>query len=95
MPLKHNDGRPVSEKLFKQTWEDLVAQFGAASFQPGIIHGVWVHEGRRYEDELLKLVVDVEDTPRSRRFFAQFKRTLLRRFEQLEIYIISFLIDVL
>ena len=31
LPLKHNDGRPVSGEVFEQTREDLIAQFGGVT----------------------------------------------------------------
>ncbi len=52
-----------------------------------------MHEGTRYEDESRRLLVDVEDTPENEQFFASFKATLMERFEQIEIYIISYPID--
>jgi hypothetical protein len=94
LPLKHNDGRPVSGEAFEQTREELVAQFGGICLQPNVIRGVWVHEGTRYEDELLRYVVDVEDTPENQQFFAAYKPTLLERFEQIEIYIASFPVEI-
>ena len=42
-----------------------------------------------------RLVVDVGDIPENRVFFARFKPTLLKRFEQIEIYIASYPVDVL
>jgi hypothetical protein len=42
---------------------------------------------------LVRLVVDVEDTPENRSFFVSLKATLLGRFEQLEIYLVSHPID--
>jgi hypothetical protein len=65
------------------------------SFLPHTVFGVWVHEGARYEDELLRLVVDVDDTPENHEFFTGFKSTLLERFEQIEIYIASYPVDIL
>lgn len=94
LPLKDNAGQPVSEELFKQTREELLAEFGSLSFQPIPVHGIWTYEGKRYEDELLRFVVDVSDTARNRRFFTRFKKTLLRRFEQIEIYLVSYPIEV-
>lgn len=85
LPLKHNDGRPVSGELLEQTREDLVARFGALTFLPQAIVGSWTHESSRYEDELVRLIVDVEDTPENQQFFAEYKPTLLQRFEQIEI----------
>jgi hypothetical protein len=95
LPLKHNDNQPVSHELFEQTREELVAQFGGLSYQPSVVRGIWVHEGRRYEDELIRLVVDVEDTPENHRFFAEIKALLINRFEQIEIYIASYPVDIL
>ena len=95
LPLRHNDGREVSGELFEQTREELIAQFGAVSFLPYTVLGIWIHEGARYEDELLRLVVDVDDTPENQQFFAGYKPTLLERFEQIEIYIVSYPVDIL
>jgi hypothetical protein len=95
LPLKYNDGRSVNEDLFDQTREELVAQFGAICVQPNVIRGIWVHEGTRYEDELLRYVVDVDDSPENQQFFVNFKATLLERFQQIEIYIASYPIDIL
>jgi hypothetical protein len=94
LPLKYNDGRPISNDLFEQTREELIAQFGAMSLQPGVIHGIWVHEGTRHTDELLRFVVDVEDTPENQEFFVSFKSVLLERFQQIEIYLVSYPVDI-
>lgn len=56
--------------------------------------GAWVHEGTRYEDELLRFVVDVDDTEENQRFFVDFKAVLLQRFDQIEIYIASYPVDI-
>jgi len=43
---------------------------------------------------LLRLVVDVDDTPENQHFFASYKATLLERFEQIEIYIASYPVEL-
>jgi hypothetical protein len=95
LPLKHNDGRAVSGELFERTREDLIAQFGAVSLLPHTILGIWVHEGARYEDELLRVVVDVDDNAENQQFFVGYKGALLERFEQIEVYIVSYSVEVL
>lgn len=95
LPLRHNDGRPVDEDLFEQTREELIVQFGALTFQPTVVRGICLHEGSRYEDDLLRIVVDVEDTPENDDFFVAFKSVLLERFQQIEIYIASHPVDIL
>jgi hypothetical protein len=95
LPLQYNDGSPVPDADLNQTREELLAQFNGVSILPGSIAGVWIHEGTRYEDSLVRITVDVEDTPENRQFFVTWKPTLLQRFRQLEIYITSFVIDVI
>jgi hypothetical protein len=95
LPLVYNDGRPVEREKHEKTHEELVARFGAASSLPATLRGVWVHEGRRYEEDFLRLFVDVPDTRANRQFFVRLKATLLTRFEQLEIYIASYPVDIL
>jgi hypothetical protein len=93
LPLKFNDGRPVGDDLLNQTREELLARFEGLTVQPRSLLGLWQHEGQRFEDELVRLTVDVEDTEENLFFFSNFKTTLLERFQQLEIYIISYPID--
>lgn len=95
LPLKYNDGRAVEEEKIYQTREELVARFDAVAFQPGVVQGIWVHEGTRYEDDLRRVVVDVEDLPETRQFFVDYKPVLCERFQQIEIYIASYPIDIL
>lgn len=95
LPLVYNDGRPMSAEALEQTREDLVTRFGAVSLLPDAVRGIWLHHGIRYEDQLLRLVVDVEDTAEHRQFFVDLKPTLLQRFEQIEIYIASYAVDVI
>ena len=95
LPLAHNDGRPVDRKKVEQSREELVERFDAVSVQPQHVLGIWVQQGIRYEDTSLRLIVDVEDVPEIRQFFVEFKKTLLERFEQIEIYIVSYPVDIL
>jgi hypothetical protein len=41
LPLRHNDGRPVSDEKLNQTREELVNQFDGISVQPQSILGIW------------------------------------------------------
>jgi hypothetical protein len=95
LPLRHNDGQPVSDESLSQTREELVERFNGISVQPQSILGIWVREAARYEHISVRLTVDVEDTPENRQFFVDFKAALLQRFEQLEVYIVSYPVDIL
>ena len=95
LPVRFNDGRRVSGELLEQTRQDIMDQFGAVQIQPHTVLGLWVYEGSRYEDELRRFTVDIEDTPENQQFFVKFKQTLLERYEQIEIYIVSYPVDIL
>ncbi len=93
LPLKFNDGQPVPAEALYQTREELLARFDGLNVLPHPLLGICLHEGQRYEDEAVRLKVDVDDTEENQFFFVNFKATLLERFQQLEIYIISYPID--
>lgn len=71
-----------------------MSHFRAVQIQPHTVLGLWLDEGTRYEDELRRLTVDVEDTAESQEFFATFKQKLLECFEQIEIYIVWYPVDI-
>lgn len=95
LPIRYNDGVPVEPEKFFQTQEELVAAFGALTTYPDVLRGVWVHEGQRFEDEHLRLQVDVVVNSESSAFFREFKERLKTRFRQIDIWIVSYEIEVL
>ena len=86
--------RPVSSELLEQTWDQLVARFGGITGAPETYLGIWVHEGTRYQEEMRRFIVDVPNAAANRQFFTRYKATLRERFEQVEIYIASYLVDI-
>jgi hypothetical protein len=94
LPLKHNDGTPINPEKHLQTCDDIAARFGGYSLLPQAVQGVWLHQGERFADETLRLITDAADTPETRQFFAEFKLLLRDRFEQIEVYIVSYPIEV-
>ena len=87
LPLRYNDGSPIEPEKFEQTRVELIAQFQGATFDPQPVRGFWVQQGMEYEDLLVRVIVDVEDTLEAYTFFTHFKETLKERFRQLEIWI--------
>lgn len=73
----------------------LRGHFGAVSWESQTIHGQWQHEGIIYRDDLVRLFVDVADTAENRQFFLQFKEQIKTKFQQLDIWLTSYPIDVL
>jgi hypothetical protein len=87
LPLRYNDGSPIEPEKFEQTRRELIAQFQGATFDPQPVRGFWVQQGTEYADLLVRVILDVEDTPEVHSFFNQFKETLKQRFRQIEIWI--------
>jgi hypothetical protein len=94
LPKRYNDGTAVELEKFLQTNNDLARQFGAVSFLPETLRGIWVHGGRRFEEDNVRLFVDVEDTAENAAFFHRFKAMLKERFCQIDIWIVSYEIRI-
>ncbi len=93
LPQRFNDGQPVPEELFAETILDIRQRFGAVSSETQIIRGVWEHSGQSYRDELIRIFVDVVDTPENQQFFRNLKERLKGRFQQIDIRITTYLIE--
>ena len=94
LPLRFNDGTPVPDELVALTIIELRTQFRALSSETQIIRGVWEHAGQSYRDELMRIFIDVADTPENQQFFRDYKEQLKARFQQLEIRITTYPIEV-
>ena len=79
--------------LQKPSWKSF-DHFGAASYETQKLEGHWRHGGVIYRDNLVRLVVDVPDTPQSREWMKDFKGRWKTRLEQLELWMVSYLIEV-
>lgn len=95
LPLKHNDGRPVPRKFVGETIQELKQRFGAISAETQTIRGWWSSEGQDYQDDLVRVFLDVQDDEDTRKFFESFKQTLKVRFEQLDIWMTTYPVEVL
>ena len=95
VPLRFNDGRPVPGELIADTLLELEQRFGAVSCETQSTRGYWRHEGESYRDELVRVYLDVPDSAENRDFFARFKEQLKSRFEQIEIWMTTYPLDVI
>jgi hypothetical protein len=95
LPLRFNDGNPVPDELVADTILELREHFGAISWQTQGIRGEWTHETEVYRDDNTRVFVDVPESTASREFFVTFKEKLKQRFQQLDIWITSYSIDVI
>src|SRR5262245_45584928 len=94
LPRQFNDGREVPPEWISAAILDIVDHFGAASHETQSIEGHWQHAGTVYRDDLARIVVDVPDSAKNRKWMKSFKAKWRERLEQLEIWMVSHRIDV-
>lgn len=68
--------------------------FGGSSLETQVIKGLWQQGGVVYSDELLRIVVDFPESVKNRRWMRDFKARWKERTEQLEIWMVSWRIEV-
>jgi hypothetical protein len=95
LPTRYNDGSPVESDKFDDVLQEISERFGGVSFFPETLRGVWLHQGQRFDESNVRLVVDVEDSPENADFFVHYKRTLKDRFRQIDIWIASYQIRII
>jgi hypothetical protein len=95
LPLLFNDGTTVPGDLVDQTLLALEERFGPVSCESQVTRGQWTHEGQSYRDSLIRVYVDVADLPEHRSYFAGLKETLKTRFQQHDIWMTTYPLDVM
>jgi len=94
LPLEFNDGRPIPPEWLAEAALQIVDHFGAVSYETQKVEGHWRQGGVVYRDNLVRLVVDVPDTSDNRDWMKQFKSNWKQRLEQLELWLVSYVIDI-
>ena len=94
LPLQFNDGREVPAEWLAEAVLEIVDHFGAASYETQKVEGHWRHGGVLYRDNLVRIVVDVPDSAKHRQWMRQFKDRWKTRLEQLELWIVSYRVEV-
>ena len=95
LPLRLNDGTPIPDAAVADILIELELQFGAVSCESQTIRGRWRYDGQSFRDDLIRVFVDVPDTPESREYFVECKERLKARFQQIDIWMTTYLIEVL
>jgi hypothetical protein len=95
LPTRFNSGDPVPAELFADTLLELEEYFGAVSSETQLMEGRWQHQGQAYRDELVRIFCDVPDTLASRQFFIELKERLKVRFQQIDIWMTTYLVEVI
>jgi hypothetical protein len=87
--------QPHSDEVIVETLRELEQQLRAVSSENHRTRPLWRHQGQSYRDDLVRVFVDVPDTPENRRFFEEYKEHLKTRFRQLDMWMTTYLIEVL
>ena len=94
LPLQFNNGSDVPAEWLAEAVLEITDHFGAASYETQKVEGHWRHGGVAYRDNLVKIVVDVPDSPPHRRWMLAFKKRWKSKLEQLELWMVSYRIDI-
>lgn len=94
LPRQFNDGRPVPPEWISLAVLEIGDFFGAVSYETQIIEGRWKDAGIVYRDNLARIVVDMPDQKKNRTWMKGFKERWKKKLEQLEIWMISYRIDI-
>jgi hypothetical protein len=94
LPARLNDGSEVPGELLGDAVKEIVKQFGAVSYFENAAEGYWQHGDTLYRDDLGLLIVDVPDTAKNRRWMKAFKARWKERLDQLEIWMVSYRIEI-
>ena len=94
LPLKFNDGRAVPAEWLAEATLEVDNHFGAASYETQKVEGYSRHDEVMYRDDLVKIVVDVPDTIENRRWMKDFKERWKERLEQVELWLVSYRVDI-
>jgi len=73
---------------------EIVDHFGAASYETQKVEGHWRQGGVTYRDNLVRLVVDVPDSKIHREWMRAFKARWKLKLDQLELWLVSYRIDL-
>ena len=95
LPLRFNDGTAVPDELLAEALTELEERFGAVSCESQHTRGQWRHEGQTCRDDLVRLYVDVPDAAEHRLFLADFKERAKAKFGQIDLWMTTYLIEVI
>ena len=94
LPLQFNDGREVPGEWIAEAVLEVVDRFGAASYETQKVEGHWRQGGISYRDTLVRLVIDIPEAGENRLWMKEFKARWRTRLEQLELWVVSYQIDI-
>lgn len=94
LPLQLNNGSAVDWSVIGEAVEEVADHFNAATLETQVLEGRWRFQGAMFRDNLARIVVDVHDTAKNRAWMKRFKAKWKERLQQLEIWMVSYRIEV-
>jgi hypothetical protein len=94
LPLQFNDGSDVPAELLAAAVLEILDYSGASSYETQKVEGQWRHGGVLIRDKLVKLVVDAPAVISNRRWMKQYKERWRSQLEQVELWMVSYGVDV-
>ena len=94
LPVRFNDGTDVPEERLADAVNEVVEQFGAVTFHRQTVEGHWRQDETHFRDDLAILVIDLPDAAKNRKWMKAFKARWKERLDQLEIWMVSYPIDI-
>ena len=94
LPLQFNDGSDVPAELLAEAVLEIVDHFGAVSYETQKVEGHWRHGGVIVRDNLVKIVIDTPDSLSHRRWMKQYKDRWRSKLEQVELWMVSYAVEV-
>ncbi len=94
LPLFYNDGRRIEPEKIVATDDELLDLFEATATETVIVRGKWMYQSTLYSDQLIRVRVDVDDVPENWETMRLIKETLKTRFDQKDIWITAYRIEI-
>lgn len=95
LPLRFNDGTTVPGDRFNETLHELRERFGDLSIETQATRGLSQYGDQEFRDDLIRVYVDVPDTADNREFFLAWKEKLKERFQQIDIWLTTYGLEIL
>ena len=94
LPLQFNDGREVPSDWLAEAVLEIVAHFDAASYETQKVEGHWRYQDILYRDNLVEIVIDASDEEANREWMREYKARWKAKLEQLDLWLVSYIIDL-
>jgi hypothetical protein len=94
LPHQFNDGRAVPKKWLIDAVFELAEEFGGAAHESQKVSGIWHHEKVIYREKFTRVVVDVDDKPENRQWMIRYKKRWKARLRQIELWMVSYRIEI-